>query len=183
MPVVGHEEHVLRLEIGVGQLVVVHEPDRVAQLVGDVPHLLEGVSHVRVALQEVEDRLAENFEGEAHVAKVVEVVVHSNAQMLALRILCVQLLQDVDLQLGRFTILVNVLDDLQGDVSVGLEVTDPGNLSKRPFAERRKDLVPFVQNVSGQVCQMPVCVVCNWRPLSLEDWAAQRGAIRLERAV
>ena len=112
MPVIGHEEHVLRLEIGVGQLVVVHEPDRVAQLVGDVAHLLERVRHVRVALQEVKDGLAEDLEGEAHVAEVVEGVVHPNAEVLALRVLRVQLLEDVDLQLGGFPVLVDVLDDL-----------------------------------------------------------------------
>ncbi len=40
VPVVGYEEDVFRLEVGVSQLVVVHELDRVAQLVGDVPDLL-----------------------------------------------------------------------------------------------------------------------------------------------
>ena len=46
VPVVGHEEDVFRLEVGVSQLVVVHELDRVAQLVGDVTNLLERVGDV-----------------------------------------------------------------------------------------------------------------------------------------
>ena len=51
---------------------VVHEGDGAAELHGDVRHLCGRVGHVAVALQEVEDRLAKNLEGQAHVAVVAE---------------------------------------------------------------------------------------------------------------
>ena len=56
-------------------------------LISDVADLFKRVRHVGVALEEVEDRLAEDFEGEAHVAVVVERVKHPDAEVLALRIL------------------------------------------------------------------------------------------------
>ena len=40
-----------------------------------------------ISFQEVKDRLAENFKGETHVAKVVEAVEHSHAKVLPLRVL------------------------------------------------------------------------------------------------
>ena len=181
-PVVGDEQHVLGLEIGVRQLVVVHEPDRVAQLVGDVAHLLERVRHVRVALQEVKDGLAEDLEGEAHVAEVIEGVVHPNAEVLALRVLRVQLLEDVDLELGGFPVLVDVLDDLERHVGVGLQVPDSSHLPESSFSERRQNLVPLVDDVTGQVGQVAVGVVGHWRPLPLQDGAVQGRAVRLEGA-
>lgn len=44
------EEDVLRLEIGVGEFVVMEELDGVTQLVGDVSDLIEGVWTVVVVL-------------------------------------------------------------------------------------------------------------------------------------
>ena len=44
------EEDVFRFEVCVGQLVVMHETHRMAQLVTDVPHMLDGVAHVVVLL-------------------------------------------------------------------------------------------------------------------------------------
>lgn len=43
-----HKQDVLRLEVGVGELVVVQELDRVAQLVGHVPHVVHRVRFVVV---------------------------------------------------------------------------------------------------------------------------------------
>ncbi len=42
-PVRGDEENVFRLEVGVRQLAVVQEPDRVAELIRDVPDLVQRV--------------------------------------------------------------------------------------------------------------------------------------------
>ena len=49
-PVGGDEEDVLRLQIGVRQLAVVQEPDRVAELVRDVPDLVQRVGMIVVLL-------------------------------------------------------------------------------------------------------------------------------------
>ena len=51
---------------------VVHEGDGAAELHGDVCHLCGRVGHVAVALQEVEDRLAQHLERQADVAVVAE---------------------------------------------------------------------------------------------------------------
>ena len=45
-------------------------------------HLVQRVPHVAVRLEEVEDGLAEDLEGEAHVAEVVEAVEHPHTEML-----------------------------------------------------------------------------------------------------
>ena len=47
-PIGGHEEDVLRLEVGVGQLAVVQEPDGVAQLIRNVSNLVQRVRVVVV---------------------------------------------------------------------------------------------------------------------------------------
>ena len=44
--------------------------------------LIEGVADVAVPLEEVEDGLAEDLEGEAHVPEVVEAVEHPHTQVL-----------------------------------------------------------------------------------------------------
>lgn len=48
LPVGGDEEDVLRLQIGVRQLAVVQEPDGVAELVRDVPDLVQRVGMIVV---------------------------------------------------------------------------------------------------------------------------------------
>ena len=84
------------------QFTLVQEFHRVAELISDVPHLLQGVRVVIVFLlqdsksksrwkkeirdrrslthQEIKDAEAEELEDEAHVAEVVEPVVHDAAK-------------------------------------------------------------------------------------------------------
>ena len=52
-----------------------------------VSHLVERVAHVAVTLEEVEDGLPEDLEGEAHVAEVVEAVEHPDTEVLPLGVL------------------------------------------------------------------------------------------------
>ena len=138
--------------------------DRIAELVGDVAHLVQGVAHVPVALQKVKHRLAQDLEGEAHVAKIVEGVKHPHTEVLPRRVLGVQLAQHVHLQLGRLPILVDVLDDLHGDTVLCLVVLHLHHLAEGPFAQRGEDLVPVANPVAGQVGQMTVAGVRQWPP-------------------
>ena len=133
--------------------------DSVAELVGDMPDLLQRITNVAVALEKVEDRLPEDLEGEAHVAVVVEGVEHADTEMLARWILAVEFLQDVDLQLGGLSVLVNVLDDLHGHVTVRVVVPHFHNLSKGSLSQSGHDLVPLTHEVPGQVGQVTVAVV------------------------
>lgn len=104
------EQNVLRLQIGVGQSVVVQELDGVAHLVGHVAHVVERVRlvvvfalrtiqniHMLVRIrykiltiseytyQEVEDAEAEHLEGDAHVTVIVEPIQHLNAETVRMK--------------------------------------------------------------------------------------------------
>ena len=54
------EEDVLRLQVRVGQTMLVEKVDRETQLVRDLSHVLDGVRIVVVVFEEVEDALALN---------------------------------------------------------------------------------------------------------------------------
>ena len=91
------EEDVFRLEVRVGETVVVQELDCVAQLVGDLSHLFDRVGHVVVVLEKVEDGRAEHLEDETHVTVKVEPVQHLNTTMLTSGVVFCKLFQNVDL--------------------------------------------------------------------------------------
>jgi hypothetical protein len=74
------KQNVFGLQIRVRQLVVVQELHSVAQLVGDVSHVIHRVWLVVVFLEEVEDAEAEDFEGDTGVAVVVEPIEDLHAQ-------------------------------------------------------------------------------------------------------
>ena len=52
-----------------------------------VSDLVQWVAHVAVTLEEVEDGLSKDLEGEAHVTEVVEAVEHPDTEVLPLGIL------------------------------------------------------------------------------------------------
>ena len=58
--VTAEEKDVLRLQVSVGQTMVMKKVDREAQLVGDLSHMLDGVRVVVVVFKEVEHTLALN---------------------------------------------------------------------------------------------------------------------------
>lgn len=151
VPVATDEQDVLRLEVGVRQVIFMQKLDSIAELVGDVAHLLQRIADVPVALQEVEHGLTEDLERQAHVAEIIERVEHFHAQMFAARVLCVQLLQHVDLQLGRLAIFMNVLDDLHRHVAALVVILHFHHFAERAFSQRRDDLVAFAHPVARQV--------------------------------
>ena len=99
---------------------------------------------------------------------VVEGVKHSHTKMLATGVLAVELLQDVDLELGGLAILVDVLDDLHRHVVLVVVVSHFHHLAEGPLAQGAHDLVPVADKVSGQVGQVAVTIVRD-RSLSLGD--------------
>ena len=58
--VAAEEQDVLRLQVSVGQAMVMKKVDREAELVGDLSHVLDGVRVVVVVFKEVEHTLALN---------------------------------------------------------------------------------------------------------------------------
>ena len=69
------------------------------------------------------------------MAVVVEGVEHPDTEMFARRILAVQFLEDVDLQLGGFSVFVDVLDDLHGHVTVRVVVPHFDNFPEGSLAQ------------------------------------------------
>ena len=76
---------------------VMHKLNSMAQLVGYMSDLIKRIGHIVIALEEVEHRLAQDLEGEAHVPEVVEAVEHADAQVHSVGILGIQFSQNVDL--------------------------------------------------------------------------------------
>ena len=113
------------------------------------------------------------------MAKVVERVKHPNAEVLTLRVLRVEFLEDVDFKLGGLPVLVDVLDDLEGDGRVCFKVSDSRNFSESSFSQRGQDFVSVVKDISGQVSQVSVGVVGDRRPFPLQDRTVQRRSVRL----
>lgn len=115
--------------------------DSVADLLGHVSDLVEGIRQETVCLQEVEGAEGEQLEGDANVAIVVEPVQHLHTvadgqkkktmkvctrqdksiavigqnSLLVVRVSFPDRLQDVDLQLGCFSVFLQIFNDLQSD--------------------------------------------------------------------
>ena len=111
--VVIQKEHILRLQVRVGEMIFVEVFDRVGQLVGDVAHLVHRIGVVAVFLEKVVDALAQHVEQDANVAVIVEVVNHFDAEERAGGVLVAQLVEHVDFQLRGVPVLFHVADDLQ----------------------------------------------------------------------
>jgi hypothetical protein len=60
-PVRGDEENVLWLKVGVRQLAVVQEPDRVAELVRNVPDLVQRVRMIVILFLQDSEKKCKNF--------------------------------------------------------------------------------------------------------------------------
>ena len=118
--------------------------------------MLHGVRMVSVGLEKVKHRLSEDLERDAHMAVIVERVEHFHAQVAAIRVAGVEfpgrnentffefpptvrsiqmsLLQDVNLQLGGLSVLVDVFNDLQsGDFVVG-SIPNPSHFAEGSLA-------------------------------------------------
>uniref|UniRef100_A0A8W7PAS2 Uncharacterized protein n=1 Tax=Anopheles coluzzii TaxID=1518534 RepID=A0A8W7PAS2_ANOCL len=128
-----YEQYVLRLQVRVRELDAVQKVDRKAQLVGHVPDLLHREWLVLIVFHEVVHALAEHLERDADVPVVVEPVQHQDAQVPAGRIFGNDLLQHIDLQLGRLAILVHIAYDLQRDRVLLLHVLRLHDAPERTF--------------------------------------------------
>jgi len=105
------EQDILWFEIGVSDSVFVKEVAAVAELVGHLAHVLEGVGLVVIVFEEVENTFTEDFEGDTHVSVKVEPVHHPHALVLSGGVVLGELSQHVDLKLGSLTVLFHVFDD------------------------------------------------------------------------
>jgi len=153
------EKDVLRLEVGVGQPVVVHEFDCVAKLVPDLTDLLDGVRNVVVVLEEVEDGGPQHLENDAHVAVKIEPVKHLDATVLGSRVVLGQLLQDVDLKLGGLSILLYVLDNFEREDLVLAVIFHLDDLAEGAFAERGQNFVAVLNEVANVIDKVTFVVV------------------------
>jgi hypothetical protein len=83
--------------------------------------------------------------------------------LLLRRALVCELLQRVYLELRCFSVLFDVLDDLQSHGGVHSHVLDLHHPTERSLAERRQDFVSILENVAGVVDQVTVCIVSHGR--------------------
>ena len=148
------EKNIFRLQIGVSEAVVVQKLDRVANLMGHLTHLLNGVWDVVVVLQEVEYGGSQHLEDDAHVAVIVEPIQHLHAAMLGAGVILCQLFKNVDLELCGLAILLNILDDFESKdfaLSVVLHLDD---LAERSLTERGDNFVAILYDVANVVNQV-----------------------------
>ena len=119
------------------------------------------------------------------MAVVLEGVEHAHAKVSSVRIFSVEFLEHVHLQLGGFSVLVDVLDDLQRRERVVPQVPALGHFAEGAFAQRRDDLVAVLQHVAGQVGQVAVGVVGHDGPLlgRVRGDRGRHGRTRARRAV
>lgn len=94
---------------------VVKEFDSVTQLVAHVSDLFKWIRIVTVIFQKVENTDAQHLESDTHMAMIVEPVEHFHTEMSSTGIFRGQLFQNVDLQLGCFSVLFYIFDNLEGD--------------------------------------------------------------------
>ena len=134
------------------------EFDCLTQFVGHLSDLLDGVRFVIVVLEEIEDGRSEHFERDADVAVIIEPIQHLDAFVLADGVVFGQLFEDIDLELGRFSVLFHILDDLEGDDLVLVEIFDLDHFSEGAFSERGQDF-ESVLNEIGWLSQKRLPIV------------------------
>ena len=77
-----------------------------------------------------------------------------------------QLVQNVDFQLGRLSVLLHVLDNLERNYFILVDVTNFNHLSKRAFSECGEDFEPVLYKVPVRIYQVPILVILDDRPLA-----------------
>ena len=73
-------------------------------LIGHMANMFKAVWSVSIIFLKVKSRLSQHWKGETDMAAIVEVVKERNTKILPRRVLPSQLLQNVDLELGRVPI-------------------------------------------------------------------------------
>jgi len=120
-----------------------------------------------VVLHEVEHGGSQKFEDDADVAAIVEPIQHLHAQVLAFGILGVDLFEDIDLEFGSFAVLLHAFDDLDGDFGSlsarsAVMIHHLSHFAERTFAQMTNHFVSAVNEVTGVVDEMSVCVIGGW---------------------
>lgn len=143
------------------QTVVMQKLDSHAEFVSHLSDLFDGIGLVIVVLEEVKDAGAKHFKGYANVAVVVKPVQHLHTSVFAPWIIFGKLFQDVNLKLGRFPILFDILYDLEGSHFVFENVLHFDDFAESAFAEGGEDLEPILQHVAGRVDEVAFGIVLN----------------------
>lgn len=116
------------------QLVVMEKSDSVADLEGHVSDVVNGIRQEVVCFQKVKGAERQQLKGDAHMAVVVKPVKHLNTVMFIVWIFLTDLLQHIDFLFGCFSVLLNILNDLQRrSVSTSSVVQTVNNLPKSPL--------------------------------------------------
>jgi hypothetical protein len=126
------EHDVFRLQIGVRQLVFVHEVDGLENLLRERLHQTHVVAALLVLFEEIVEGGPEGLEYHEVVVLVVEGFVELGYVLSRPLILLLDLVQNLRLNLRRGDVLFNGSYDLHGVVVIVLEVFNLENPSKGP---------------------------------------------------
>ena len=98
---------------------------------------------------------------------VVEPVEHLYAAVAAPGIVLGKLLEDVDLQLGRLPVLLDVLDYFERNDLVLVDVPHLDHLPERALSERGEDFEAVLDEVPVRIDQVSILVILDDRPLAV----------------
>ena len=126
----------------------VQKVDGVAEVVGHLSRVVYRIAAKGVVLQKLEHTLTKHLKGNTHVSVVVEPIQHGDAQVLAPGVVLVELVENIDLQLGGVLVLGDVLDDLEGDHPVLVNVVALDDLAKGSLAEDLHEPVSVLDEVA-----------------------------------
>lgn len=111
------------------------------ELAGKVLDLAVGERHKTIALEEVEHALAEKIHDDADVPSVIEAVPEMNTPVPVLGVVGSERLEDPELDLARFPVLLYRANDLDSDKSVVDLVPGLYDLAERPLPKQLDYLV------------------------------------------
>jgi len=97
--------------------------------------------HKPVALEKVEDALAQQVHDDANVSAIIEAVPKVNAAIAVVLIVCLQGGQDTEFNTGGITVFLNRSNDLDGDRLVPSPLTGLDNLAKGALPKKTGNLV------------------------------------------
>ena len=135
------EENVFWFEVSVGDSILVEEIDCITQFIRHLSHLSQRIWMILILLEKLINTLPQHLECDAHVSVEIKTVNHLYTSIFASRIVFSNLIQNVDLQLGRLTILLNIFDDLQSDCVVTKLVINLNNFAKCSLSQVCLDLI------------------------------------------
>ena len=93
--------------------------------------------------------LTQELESDTFMSVVVEPVIHLDTLESAVRVVGGQLVEDVDLQLGRVPILLHVLNNLDGQGFLLVQVLALDHLAKSALPQLIQYFIPKYLTVEG----------------------------------